>query len=56
MKRVLLSVFSWLLPSFLTVRAADELVLFAGDVPPGPIVIYRDAPPRTLAAARMLAE
>lgn len=45
----------WLAALSLSAHAAD-LVLVAKDTPPVPIIIYRDAPPRTREAAVTLAE
>lgn len=56
MNRFLFSVLPFLLASLLPVRADEDLVLVAKDSPPGPIVIFPGAPPRTMEAAELLAD
>lgn len=56
MNRFLFSVLPFLLASLLPVRADEDLVLVAKDSPPGPIVIFPGAPPRTMEAAKLLAD
>jgi hypothetical protein len=56
MKRILLTVLPIFFASFLPSRAAEELVIVGKESPPLPVVIFQGAPPRTLEAAKLLAD